>query len=68
MVIGLVNLVLMYTTIHKSSESLQEIKAITNRDNFTNIYLAFFLGFPFFIFIYLYNKIQLKEAVAEYTE
>jgi hypothetical protein len=30
--------------------------------------LAFFLGFPFFIFIYLYNKIQLKEAVAEYTE
>ena len=68
MVVGLVNLVLMYTTIHKSSESLQEIKAITNRDNFTNIYLAFFLGFPFFIFIYLYNKIQLKEAVAEYTE
>jgi lipopolysaccharide export system permease protein len=68
MVIGLVNLALMYTTIHKSSESLQEIKAITNRDNFTNIYLAFFLGFPFFIFIYLYNKIQLKEAVAEYTE
>ena len=68
MVVGLVNLVLMYTTIHKSSESLQEIKAITDRDSFTNIYLAFFLGFPFFIFIYLYNKIQLKEAVAEFTE
>ncbi len=67
-ILGLINLILMYTTIHKSSESLQEIKVITNRDSFTNIYLAFFLGFPFYLFIYLYNKIQLKEALAEFNK
>ena len=67
-ILGLINLILMYTTIHKSSESLQEIKVITNRDSFTNIYLAFFLGFPFYLFIYLYNKIKLKEALAEFNK
>uniref|UniRef100_UPI0040482C14 LptF/LptG family permease n=5 Tax=Flavobacterium sp. TaxID=239 RepID=UPI0040482C14 len=66
-ILGLINLILMYISIHKSSESLEEIKGITNRDSFTNIYLAFFLGFPFYIFIYLYNKIQLKEALAEFN-
>ena len=58
----------MYTTIHKSSESLQEIKVITNRDSFTNNNQTFFLGFPFYLFIYLYNKIQLKEALAEFNK
>ena len=67
-ILGIINLIFMYVTIYKSSENLEEIKVITHRESFTNLYLALLLGFPFFIFIYLYNRIQLKEAVAEFNE
>jgi lipopolysaccharide export system permease protein len=67
-ILGIVNLIFMYVTIYKSSENLEEIKTITHRESFTNLYVALLLGFPFYIFIYLYNRIQLKEAVAEFNE
>jgi len=67
-ILGLVNLILLYSFIYKSSESLNEISVITNRDGFTNTYLSLLLGFPFFIFIYFYNKNQLKETLSEFNE
>jgi lipopolysaccharide export system permease protein len=67
-ILGILNLIFMYVTIFKSSECLEEIKTITHRESFTNLYVALLLGFPFYIFIYSYNRIQLKEAVAEFNE
>lgn len=67
-ILGIINLIFMYVTIYKSSESLGEIKNITHRNSFTNAFAGLLLGFPLYIFIYLYNRIQLKEAVAEFYE
>ena len=66
--LGLINLILFYLFNYKSQQNLEEISKITNRNNFTNIYVALLFGFPFFIFIYLYNKNQLKEAVADFNQ
>jgi len=67
-IFGLVNLILLYLTIYKSMESLEEIKTITNKDTFSNMYIALLLGFPLYIFVSLYNRLQLKETLAEYNE
>ena len=65
--IGLINLVLMYVFIYKSIQNLEEIEEITGRRNFTNIYIAILFGFPFLLFIYFFNKTELKEALKEYN-
>lgn len=65
--IGLINLVIMYIFIYKSIQNLEEIEEITGRKNFTNIYMAIIFGFPFLLFIYFFNKSQLKEALKEYN-
>ena len=68
-ILALINLILLYTFIYKSGQTLSEIAIINNNTNrFANIYLSLFIGFPFFIFIYLYNKIQLKEVLAEFNK
>lgn len=68
LVLGIINLILFYVFNYKSQQNLEQISKITNRYNFTNIFVALLFGFPFFIFIYLYNKKQLKEALAEFNE
>lgn len=65
--LGLIILFLFYIFNYKSQQNLEEISKITNRNNFTNIYIALLFGFPFFLLIYLYNKKQLKEAVSEFS-
>jgi lipopolysaccharide export system permease protein len=65
--IGIINLFLMYIFIYKSIQNLEEIEEITGRKIFTNIYVAILFGFPFLLFIYFFNKSHLKEALKEYN-
>jgi len=66
-ILGLLSIILLYVLIFKSQQTLEEISKITNRHNFSNIYISLFLGFPFYIFIYLYNRNHLKEAITEFN-
>ena len=66
-ILSLLSIILLYVLIFKSQQTLEEISKITNRHNFSNIYISLFLGFPFYIFIYLYNRNQLKEAITEFN-
>jgi lipopolysaccharide export system permease protein len=66
-ILSLLSIILLYVLIFKSQQTLEEISKITNRHNFSNIYISLFLGFPFYLFIYLYNKKQLKEAITEFN-
>lgn len=66
-IFGIISIILMYIFIYKSIQNLDEIKVLTNRNNFTNIYVSIILGFPFLIFIYLYNKSHLKDTLKEFN-
>lgn len=67
-ILNLFSLVLLYAFIYKSSHSLVEIDEITERRSFANTAFTIILGFPLFMFIYLYNLGQIKDALAEFDK
>ena len=64
---GFINLILFYTFLVKSNESLKELSQILNKKVGIGIIGTIILGFPFFIFIYLYERATLKEAISQYN-
>ena len=55
-----------YISLYFSQKKLDDISGILKRKIEPGIAIAFLIGFPFFIFVYLYNNKVLKEAIAEY--
>lgn len=58
-------IVFFYGTLYKAEETLSEIGKITDQKIALNVFLSVFLGFPFYIFIYFYNRAKLKRALSE---
>lgn len=61
-----ISAVLFYTSLYQSQKKIDEIGDAIGRKIEPGISLAFLVGLPFFIFIYLYNHKVLKEAIAEF--
>lgn len=64
---GFINLILFYTFLIKSHQSLEELSRILNKKVGVGMIGTIILGFPFFIFIYLYERATLKEALSEHN-
>ncbi len=68
LIFGFISVILMYYFLNKSSESLNEIKRITKReDSFVPTFIAYFFGLVLFIFIFSYNRYRLKEVISEFN-
>lgn len=61
-----ISAVLFYISLYQSQKKIDEIGNTIGRKIEPGIALAFLVGFPFFIFIYLYNNKVLKEAITEF--
>lgn len=61
-----ISAVLFYISLYQSQKKIDEIGDTIGRKIEPGISLTFLVGFPFFIFIYLYNHKVLKEAIAEF--
>jgi lipopolysaccharide export system permease protein len=64
---GFLSVIVFYIAIYKSHESLDDIGKLVGRKVGANLFLALFLGFPFFFIIYFYNKSALKQALAQHN-
>ena len=68
LIFGFISVILMYYFLYKSSETLNEIKRITKReDSFVPPFIAYFFGLVLFIFIFSYNRYRLKEVISEFN-
>jgi len=61
-----ISALLFYITLYISQKKIDEIGNAIGRTIEPGISIAFLIGFPFFIFVYLYNNKVLKEAIAEF--
>jgi len=61
-----ISAVIFYISLYQSQKKIDEIGNTIGRKIEPGIELVFLVGFPFFIFIYLYNNKVLKEAIAEF--
>jgi len=61
-----INAILFYISLYFSQKKIDEIGKTIGRTIEPGISIAFLIGLPFFIFIYLYNNKVLKDAIAEF--
>jgi lipopolysaccharide export system permease protein len=61
-----ISALLFYISMYLSQKKIDEIGDAIGRKIEPGLAMAFIIGFPFFIFVYLYNNKVLKEAIAEF--
>ncbi|NHN24706.1 YjgP/YjgQ family permease [Flavobacterium jejuense] len=66
--LSIINIILLYINIYKASQSHSKIDKMINKNLFLSPFLELTAGFPFYIFIYLYNKSKLKEVLSEFNK
>lgn len=65
--VALLLLGLFYTFIFRASTYLKEISKLTNYNGFITPLSELLIGFPFYIFTFLYNNSKLKELLSNYN-
>ena len=66
-IIGLLNIIIFYSSTYKSQQILEEISAMRNKKIDINLYIVVAVGLPFYILFYFYNRNYLKEALSEFN-
>jgi ABC-type Mn2+/Zn2+ transport system permease subunit len=61
-----ISVFLFYAALYLSQKKIDSIGDAIGRKIEPGIMLAFIIGFPFYIFVYLYNKKVIKEAISEF--
>ena len=65
-ILFLVCAVLFYISLYVTQKKIDEIGETLGRKIEPGITIAFLIGLPFFIFVYLYNNKVVKEAISEF--
>lgn len=67
-VFGIVNLIVFYIFLYKIHQTLESMSRISGKPINISIWITFLVGFPFFIFLYFYNRNQVKEFISQYRK
>lgn len=67
-IIGILALLIFYVFVFKSSKDLNEISKKTQDKSFVNTTISIIFGFPFYIFIYIYNLNITKKVLKDYNK
>jgi len=65
-ILGIIGAVIFYFSLYRAVQQVNRIAKIVYKKQKVNLIAALVLGFPFYIFIYFYNKRALKKALSEY--
>lgn len=67
-VFGIVNLIVFYIFLYKIHQTLESMSRISGKPLDISIWITFLVGFPFFIFLYYYNRNQVKAFISQYRK
>ncbi|MES2485804.1 MAG: LptF/LptG family permease [Bacteroidota bacterium] len=65
-IMGIVAAAIFYFSFFKATQQVNRVAKIVYQKHKVNLVVALILGFPFYIFIYFYNKRALKQALSQY--
>jgi lipopolysaccharide export system permease protein len=67
MLLGFICLFVFYFSAYYANESMAEIEKLVGKKIGVSVIVTLLVGFPLYIFIFIYNKIAMKEALSEYN-